>query len=209
MGRLACVAAVAILTAGCATTSTGPDPPGPEDLPEYKERTSPMNVIWNVAKAYQNMDAEAYLDCLAEEFIFFLSPDDLTDFPELPEFWDKAEEIAIHEAMFGEGADVLSVTLAFAHDTAVWYDGGNANPFDDLWTFREDIELRIVLPPDRTLHADAPVEFLFRVDPDDTGPGGEVLWEISKHWDIPVEGHGERSGGREHASWGRIKSLYR
>ena len=67
-------------------------------------------MITKVAMAYGNMDAEAYLDCLAEEFIFFLNPEDLDEYPALPEYWDKAGETAIHERMFGEGTGIQNIT---------------------------------------------------------------------------------------------------
>jgi ketosteroid isomerase-like protein len=57
-------------------------------------------VLYNLRKAYGNMDADAYLDGLAEDFIFYLNPDDLTGNPTLPEYWGRAAETTIHENMF-------------------------------------------------------------------------------------------------------------
>jgi hypothetical protein len=206
MRSLAPLIAAAFLSAGCSTSSTGPEP---TDQTEYHPRTSPQNVIGNVGRAYGNMDAEAYLDCLAEDFIFFLNPGDLTEFPALPEYWDKAEETAIHENMFGEGTDVQRITLVFTHVSAVYDPGPTGDPLDDLWTYVEDADLRVELPPNLTLHAEAPAEFLFRVDPDEVGPNGEILWEIWKQWDIEEEGRGGRSEGRESTSWGTVKAMFR
>jgi ketosteroid isomerase-like protein len=57
-------------------------------------------VLYNLRKAYGNMDADAYVDGLAEDFIFYLNPDDLTGNPTLPEYWGRAAETTIHENMF-------------------------------------------------------------------------------------------------------------
>jgi len=180
---------VAFALTGCwnpfAPDEGGNGPP-PQDA-QYKIRKTPQNVIHNLRTSYVYMDADRYLDCLAEDFLFFLNPTDLTEFPELPEYWDKAEEARIHHNMFAEDTDVDGITIVFTHDTAVWDDGGTGDPLDDTWTYVEDIDLRVQLPPDLTLHAQAPAEFLFRVDPDETGPEGEILWEIWKQWDINEE----------------------
>ena len=176
---------------------------------EYKLRTRPENVIHNLNTSYVRMDADEYLDCLAEQFIFFLNPDDLTEFPELPEYWDKIEEEQIHRNMFGEGTDVEGITLVFTHDTAVWEQGDPGDPLDDTWTFREDIDLRVQLPPDLTLHAEAPAEFLFRVDPDEVGPEGEILWEILKQWDISDDKRTGPGGPDRRLSLTQLKAMFR
>jgi hypothetical protein len=208
-GALAALLAAAVLIVGCSRSSTGPNPE-PGDVSEYKPRTNPENVLYNIEKAYANMDAEAYLDGLAEGYIFFLNPEDINN-PEhpLPEYWDKIEERVIHERMFADDSGVEGVTLDFTHLDSIWDQGSPGDWSDDLWTFIEGVDLRIQLPPDLTLHAEAPAEFLFRVDPDSTGPNGEILWEIWKQWDLSADGRDTRRDGRSDTSWGAIKAMFR
>lgn len=173
----------------------------------YPVRSSPENVLVKLELAYERMDAEAYLDCLAEDFLFYLNPEDVSDWPELPEYWDKAEETTIHENMFGDGTNVLSVALWLTHDTDSYDPGDPGDPLDDLWTYREDYDIRVTLPPDLTLHAVSPSDFVFQVDPDEVGHGGMLLWEIVLWYDLPYEW---RTGPSvEEASWGGIKAMYR
>jgi hypothetical protein len=173
----------------------------------YPVRSSPENVLIKLVNAYERMDVDAYLDCLAEDFLFYLNPDDLTANPELPESWDKAEETAIHQNMFGDGTDVEGIELWLEHDSESHDEGDPGDPLDDLWTFREDYDIRVHLPPDLTLWAISPSDFVLQVDPDETGYGGMPLWEILEWYDLPYEWGAD--GPREDNSWGRIKALYR
>jgi hypothetical protein len=206
---LTALVGAAIAWAGCSSSSTGPNPE-PTDQLVYKPRTCPESVLHNVHKAYENMDAEAYLDCLAEDYVFYLNPDDVDEDPEhpLPEWWDKIEERVIHENMFGKYTDVEGATLVFTHMSQSCDQGQDSiDPLDNLWTFIEGVDLRVQLPPDLTLFADAAGEFLFRVDPDSTGPNGEVLWEILRQWDGSTDGRGFRAS--HESSWGSIKAMFR
>jgi ketosteroid isomerase-like protein len=175
----------------------------------YPIRSNPSNVLRKLNLAYVRMDAEAYLDCLAEDFAFFLNPDDVNDDPELPDFWNKAEETTIHGNMFGEDSDVGGVSLIMTLQSESYDPGDPGDPFDDTWTFLEAIDLRVQLPPDLTLHAQAPCEFSLGIDPDETGAGGRSLWEITTWYDLSTESGRWSDPTHEHASWGRIKALYR
>jgi hypothetical protein len=201
--------------AGCwnpfAPEGGGDDPP-PDDV-SYRLRTTPQNVIHNLNTSYIYMNADEYLACLAEDFIFFLNPDDLTEFPDLPEYWDKNEERGIHRKMFGDEPPddpslvVERITFTFTHSDDVYIPGDVGDPLDDMWTYIEEIDLKVYLPPDLILHADADAEFLFRIDPDEEGPDGEPLWEIWKQWDKTEARapHGPETG----ISLSRLKAMYR
>jgi hypothetical protein len=202
---LAVATAAAVMATGCSRSSTGPDPESIDPL-GYKPRTSPGNVLYNLEKAYENMDAEAYLDCLAEGYILFLNPYDAGGDPGLPEYWSKNEERVIHWNMFGDDTDVQEVSLAFTHLSYDFEEGDWADPFDDIWTYTEAVHLRVRVPLDLTLLADEPAEFQFSVDPDSTGTNGETLWEISKQWDYGTGGRCSRE--RRETSWVGIKSMY-
>jgi hypothetical protein len=77
---LCAVSCAAVLVGGCSTPSSGPDiPVGPE----FRDRESPENVLYNLELAYEEMDLEEYLDCLSEDFEFFPCQDDVNDPEEL------------------------------------------------------------------------------------------------------------------------------
>jgi hypothetical protein len=188
----------------------GEDPPPIEA--QYRLRTSPQNVIHNLNTSYVYMNATEYLDCLAEDFLFFLNPDDLTADPTLPPYWEKHVEEQIHLNMFGDGTDVEGIALIFTHEQEIFDDNGTSDIVeDDTWTYVEDVDLRVQLPPDLTLHAAAPARFLFRVDQDQTGPNGEMLWEIWKQWDENEESRSEPGGdtGTGETTLTKIKARFR
>jgi hypothetical protein len=179
--------------------------PGTDSI--YPLRTSPENVLRKLNLAYVRMDDEAYLDCLSEDFVFFLCPDDVNDNPELPASWEKAEEATIHGNMFGEGSAVEGIALVFTLESTSHDEGDPSDPLDDTWVLLEDADLRMQLPPDLTLHAQAREEFALAVDPAEAGLGGELLWEITEWHELSPE---ERAGGpKEDASWGILKALFR
>jgi hypothetical protein len=192
-------------------------PPGGGDAPQrppasYKLRTSPENVIYNLHTAYEYMNAAEYLDCLAEDYIFFLNPDDVNEDPEhpLPDYWDKNEERTIHENMFGQNTNVEGITLTFTHQTETFHEGVPEDPLDDTWTYIEGVDLKVQLPPDLTLLADAPGEFDFQIDPNEVGPNGEILWEISRQWDRDNPGGGRGQDAPDGwISLSRLKAMYR
>lgn len=189
-----------------------PDPGGDDPLPDpvqYKIRKNPENVIYNLNTSYDDMDVDKYLDCLAEDFIFFLNPDDITADPTLPEYWDRFEEERIHRNMFAEDTDVEGITLIFTHTTQSFAVNDPDDPLDDEWTYIEDIDLRVQLPPDLTLHAQAPAEFLFQVDPNETGPEGETLWEISKQWDTSEEKREGSGSCEDRMTLTQVKAMFR
>jgi hypothetical protein len=199
----ALIASLAIaLMAGCTSTCTCPDD---EEDDGYPVRSSPDSVIAKLQMAYVAMDAEAYLDCLAEDFVFHLNPDDYGD-PgnDLPEWWGKVVEQEIHEAMFAEGSGVLSISLTLTNVSKSFHPGELPDdPSDDIWTYREQVDLFVSVedPPDVIYHSNADQEFTLGFDPYDTGPDGETLWEIVDWWDLEERG--------ECTTWGSIKSMYR
>ncbi|MFH1502258.1 MAG: hypothetical protein ABIG03_04350 [Candidatus Eisenbacteria bacterium] len=208
------VAVLAFAGSGC-WNPFAPDPGdgNPDVDVTYKERTSPDNVVYNLYTAYKDMNAQKYLECLAEEFEFHLNPDDYED-PEneLPEYWGKQDERDIHEAMFAEDSNVERITLTLTNSTKVFSQGENpSDPMDDTWTYRELTDLRVTVPNDLTYLANADQEFVFRIDPNETGPEGETLWEIIFWYDLQespyrkpiVEDTGDR------VSFGHLKAMYR
>jgi len=89
---LCAVSCAAILVGGCSTAGPGPDIPAG---PEFRDRTSPENVVYNMELAYEEMDLEEYLDCLSEDFEFFPTEDDVNDPNQgIPPVWWKTDEAA-------------------------------------------------------------------------------------------------------------------
>jgi uncharacterized protein YceK len=179
--------------------------PAPTECPA---RTSPTNVLTKLRDAYVSRDALAYLDCLASDFTFHVSPMDIED-PDnpLPESWGKAAEVVMHQHMFSEGSGILNIALALTY-LSDSYDAGAdpEDPMDDRWTYTEGARLsvRVEDPPDLTYFTTADQLFVFQVDPDEVGPAGETLWEIVDWFDLA-----EAPGARvEPSSWGKIKTMY-
>ena len=202
---LAVLVLAAALAGGCSTSSTGPD--GVDDGEVLRD--SPQRVLDRIEQAYEAMDAWGYLDCLADAYEFHLSEDDLDEDPSLPQYWGFAAEIAIHNRMFGDESvhdpadEVLDVSLELqltSTDVDTGEDQGD--PSDDRWTCRVQATLTVSCPDDLQLYASEECELVLRVDPDETGPDGETLYEVIRHESL--------SNPRwEGMSWGRIKAVYR
>ncbi|MBC8450867.1 hypothetical protein H8D73_01495 [bacterium] len=214
--RLAVVVVAAVVLimplSGCWNPFAPPNGENP-DIPVegFRERTSPENVLHNFILAYERMDDVEYLDCLADTFEFWLYPQDVIDDPTLPWSWDKAEEAAIADAMFGEGTNVDRITLTLTqHGDAVSIPG--ANPTDPVsWQHEYETDLWVFIPSeDLQLWANAGVRFLFSVDPNETATNGADLWEIAVQHDIVFSGRIPHDGeGGEQISLGQLKARYR
>lgn len=198
-------------------------PEGGGDTPpvkvQYKPRTSPANVIYNLNTAYKFRNADEYLACLAENFEFTLNPEDSGN-PDndLPVSWGKQEERDIHRAMFSDTTavdhrvDHIDLTLT---NIFIEFDQG-ADPNiqeDDRYTYREDTDLRVYIG-ELTLLADANQDFVFQIDPDETGENGETLWEVVEWFDLQGDTRGKEltdvsTEGAEPISFGRLKAMFR
>ena len=199
-----CVLTIAALTLGGCSTGTGPDPiPGPE----YRDRLTPEDVLYNMELAYEEMDVEEYLDCLAVDFIFYPDERDVQN-PELeiPPEWYKTDERMMHEHMFGEGSDVESISLTMTVSSLVYDYGIPEDPEDDTCTCVVDVDLRVSVVS-MTYVATGGSSYDMRIDQDQTGPGGAHLWEIYLWYELGDSGRGG-SSAREESSWGSVKALY-
>ncbi|MCK4511793.1 hypothetical protein KAW64_08645, partial [bacterium] len=194
---------------GCSDSSAGPEsPPGPE----FRDRTTPVNVIYNLELAYEEMNAEEYLDCLSEDFIFFPSPADLQDpTNDMPDEWYKSDETSMHDKMFTGDDAVESITLTLTHTTIEHDPGDPGDPLDDIYVYVEAVDLMVNLYTGQSYLATAPSEYWFRVDTDQSGEDGEIWWEIYMWFDLDPAPPGARGGGdgrTESTSWGSIKAMY-
>jgi hypothetical protein len=209
MVRSAAIAILLTLTGaliwGCSSPT---DDGGFPDPSEWEIRDSPQHVLQNLIRAYEHKDAVHYLDCLAEDFTFWANPYEAEDNPALaPGYWDKAEEITIHGAMFGEnGAETIALTLTQDGDPMQIEGPEPGDPPE--WQYTEAVDLRVYVIMQEgpmTFLASAPSLFRFREDADELGPNGETLWEIVSWHDLSYGG----AVRGESTSWAAIKCLYR
>lgn len=89
MRRLLPVLVAAALLVGCNSSMTGPD----EADEGSTLRDTPENVIAKLTEAYEAMDRQAYLDCLADDVEYHLSPWLLEFDPTLPGTWIFGQEL--------------------------------------------------------------------------------------------------------------------
>jgi hypothetical protein len=209
---LLCAAScAAVLVGGCSTPSSAPDIPAD---PEFRDRTSPENVLYNLELAYEAMDPEEYLDCLSEDFEFYPCQDDVND-PDLniPPVWWKVHEQEMHENMFADSSDVESISLTLTI-ASVEYDYGIPDDLlDDTCVYIMDVDLRVTLITGDGFLATAPSLFHMRIDMDQPNPvpdPDDVLWwEICMWYDLGGSKRGADAGRTEQSSWGSIKAMYR
>ena len=200
-----CVLTIAALVLVGCSTGTGPDPiPGPE----YRDRLTPEDVLYNIRLAYVEMDVEEYLDCLATDFIFHPDQRDVQN-PELeiPPEWYKTDERAMHEHMFDEESNVESISLTLTVSSLVYDYGIPGDPEDDTCECVVEVDLRVSVSGNLTYLVTAASRYLMRIDQDQPGPGGAHLWEIYVWYDLGDPGRAANPAV-EDSSWGVIKALY-
>ncbi len=187
----------ALLAVGCSNTSVRPEEAQNDP---YPARSCPDSVLAKLTRAYIAMDAEAYLDCMADTLSFWLLRDDWSnpDNP-LPHCWGKGVEDTIHSRMFGDATNVDRVQLTMYTETYQFVAGPDTtDPYDDRWVYEQDVDLRVVAG-DFTFWANADQLFTFARQPGRS----DTLWWI-------VEWHEVDPWGRvEDSSWGSIKALFR
>lgn len=198
---LAAVIVVGLLAAGCSSSPTGPDGNG---APDYPERTSPENAIAKLVMAYEAMNADEYLDCLAEDFVFFVNPYDTLGFQPLPPFWDRTVEDTIARRMFRESSGIDSIRVLLTQDGDPEEIPGEEPGDPSSWRYAEEARIRIYFPQDIYYYADCRAIFLIGPDDDEVGRNGEELWEIAEHHDFDDS----RARVREMPSWSRIKAYF-
>ena len=164
-------------------------------------------MIYNLELAYEEMNAEEYLDCLSVDFIFYPCQSDVQNPDlEIPAEWYKTDEADLHENMFGDGSDVESISLILTEISVEYLEGIPADSLDDIWVYTEGVDLRVNLYGGLTFLATENSEFWMRVDTDQQGSGGEPSSEIYTWYEL---GGRRGSGYREVQSWGSIKAMYR
>jgi len=180
-----------------------------ESLSETARRTSPAEVIDQLAAAYVAMDTLNYLDCLSGDFVFYPCEEDVQN-PDnvIPSAWYKPDERSMHENMFADDVYVASIQLTLTNTYIFWDEQDPEDPLDDIYSHTEGVDLWVNLLGQLTYVADGPQQYLLRVDPDEEGPYGEIMWEIYQWYDLDSERGGEGADGRVQTTWGSIKALF-
>ena len=203
------LAALAVGLTGCSLFAPeGGDPPG-NTTGGYKERTTCPNVIHNLIRSYEEMESQEYIDLLSDDFEFWLNPTDVNDpGSTLPDYWGKTEESAIAHNMLDEGSNVESISLTLTQiGTEQEIDG--PNPEDPTgWSYVYQVDLYVHLPNELTYWANAAARYTFFTDPNETGPNGETLWEITKWEDIDVPSRPGAPNDFEQVSLTELKAIF-
>ncbi|MBN2564145.1 MAG: hypothetical protein JXB46_00380 [Candidatus Eisenbacteria bacterium] len=213
--RLAVLALAAVLLsslAGC-WNPFAPDEGKPKPRPpaDFRLRTTPANVMHNMQLAYVYMDAEEYLDCLSEDFIFFANEDDVGN--GVPESWEKDTERNVHENMFSDSppdpaltVESIQLTLTLTNRDSI-PSAIPEHPWDYIFT--ESVILYVNLYTGLTYYANAPSEYRLRVDQDQVGPNGEQLWEVYEWSDLDNTKRGAlQDPGVENTTVAELKAKY-
>ncbi len=126
-------------TAGCLFSPRSDDGPPEGDEIEWVPPTDTGKVLQNLAAALAGHGSSNYLDCLTDDFRFFVDPQDSLDAGQEAEQlyanWDKSVEDVTINRIFTDSAPGITVTFANV-------DQPNEN--DDETYRREDYELTIV-----------------------------------------------------------------
>ena len=193
------VGLLALSTAGCLFS---PDKRDPSDNPPpslYKPQTSPANVLDNLVAAYVDRDLVEYTKLFDPvEFSFRFDPSDVTDQPDLPEFWGWVDEESVHRRMF-ESEEVLDIRLAFTKGQVVNAEEADGEEIDLTWKKMTitgvELEVEVTNPDDPTDNIIYKVsgdraEYFFKEYPEEQVPDGagvnRPLWRITQWKDIKV-----------------------
>jgi len=111
---------------GCPFMTDPDDGGDPPVVPDFRARTSPENILFNLKQAYKLRNIAEYESLLALKlpaFTFVLSEDDQGQ-PGMPDQWGRQTEIDIHTHMF-DAEQVQTLTLTFDEGTREWDAANN------------------------------------------------------------------------------------
>jgi hypothetical protein len=191
---LLCILAVVALSAahGCIfSPKTDPPPPPPTN---YKEQTSPENVLWNLQVAYRRYrtDIAEYAKLLHPEFLFYFQPNDARDLGQ--DYWNRDVDSTQTGALFDAQA-VTRIDINLTYGSAAPVSPGSdtlkirVNP-----TFLEVDELDEDQGVTITWRVSGDIQDMFFVQ-SDRDPS---IWEIVEWRDI--DGGGGSTGLLETAA---------
>jgi len=182
MLRNASVAAAAAVTALALTGCLFSPPPiiPPEPPPEM---TTPVNVLKNIAIAYNQRNIELYKKALSPDFVFYFDPRDVGQTPPgskyiIPESWSYTEDWGATNKMFQNAYSIsLSITTS-----------GIGEPGPEETTYLADnvsINLVVMINELNGYQAEKGYcNFEFESYP----VGEKKYWRLTKWWDRTSEG---------------------
>jgi hypothetical protein len=194
-----------LLASGCSEINRPPCPPWCRHdwRGDFRLRTSPQNLLHNLAQAYEHRNIAEYESLLAKNgFEFVLSEE--SHRPDLPDSWGRDVEIQLHRCLF-DAEHVQTLTLDFTVGDVEW------DPVFGMPTVlirHVDIYVYGSTPGHPTDFSERRVRdgssrFWFVKNPWTTGAHGDSVWTIVR-WEDSEHGSGEDS-----LSWGECKALCR
>jgi hypothetical protein len=154
---------------------------------DFRARTTPANVLYNLQKAYEKRSTAEFESLLATNFVFVLSPEDQQK-PDMPDQWGRDQEIQIHSHMF-DNELVQTLTLAFEPGDPVW------DPANGLYMVRI-INVNLYLDGATPAHPSDVKEyrvtgghakFWFRKNPWFAADTRDSVWTIVQWADDPID----------------------
>jgi hypothetical protein len=196
---LVVMAAVAATLSAC----TEEEPAAPQD-PGRLEATTPVNVLKNVATAFNQRNTGLLLDMLGPDFLFHFDPDDVGHHPPerkyvIPEFWYRDEFWTAVDNMY-----ILAYSISLEVPTA-----GVGAPAENETTYRAErvsLTLRVMVDAQNGYFSDdGYCDYAFESY---VGKDGKKYWRLSGWWDRTAV-YEDGDAGREAASLGRLIASFR
>jgi hypothetical protein len=211
--RLAVFLLLAVFALGLGGCWNPFAPEGGDQVPvepaDYHERLSPEDVLHNLRTAYLWKNPDRYIECLAEDFIFFTAEadQDPTNEDPLEPYWYRVDEEQLHRSMFSSPM-VEEITLTLTHisvDSLLAPDGSG-----DMWyEYYEDVNLSLTQVDEWKFIATLPSLFYFRRVEGQTAENGHPLWEIIEWHDNPYNVQPKTGGADgEIVSLGQLKAMF-
>ncbi len=193
---------IAGFAGGCIFSPSTTDPV--IESGEYKEQTSPENVLNNLQVAYRRKESAPYAVLLRKDFIFRFQEVDQTEIG--TEFWTRDQDSTGTHGLFNS-PDISTIEIELTHGPATESDDLD---LPDAMKIRvSPTKLEVLRLPDTTLLVDGDIQdFFFEKGDPDRGEDPE-LWYIVEWRDIPSAGGVGAlttlaADGVRRVSWGRL-----
>jgi hypothetical protein len=174
----AAAAAAALILTGCLFS-----PPPPEEQQPPVEMTSPVNVLKNVAIAYNQRNIDLYKKALSTNFVFYFDPRDVGQSPpgsqyEIPESWSYTEDWKATYNMFSRA---YSINLSIP-------TGRIGEPDPEETTYRADnVNISLLVFTDELNGFIANTGYCTFEFEQYTSGQGKKLWRLTNWWDRTSE----------------------
>lgn len=133
--RLAALSMFALLLAGCGgDAGTQPPPPGPAPL-----LNTPDDVIEGLRVAWESHDTTLLEPLLADDFVFYLSPNDVS-FWGLDSAWSRAEEMSCCDNVFSGDTGMRPGGAFQAPVDARFGFGLSLKPVEQTWEMTKRVD---------------------------------------------------------------------